>query len=465
MGEGNSGAHVSNRLRETKDSAALTLELRTGRVKALMALGALATVVTYLTITFWGVVPGPTLALWAGCFGTVILSWVAFIFTMVHRGPDDPSVVEVFLPLVKAMGVASNVLVAFSIWLFLPPTGAELHGLMVLFYIWYPVMHVMGETDASSVSESAIILVLGSLALYEFTHPGHYSAAVGAFTLLFGASILSFRRLIRRALVEALRARLEAERANAALDAALHDVGAQRDAIRRFLASASHDLQQPVQAASLFFDRAVGARETTSRNSAIEGARRAFASAQSLLRQMLEHLRLEAGVTAVRVDAIPLGPLFAEVTLEHHARMEQAGILITVVPTRLAITGDPDLMRRILGNLLSNAATHSGASRLLVGARRRGGRIRLHIIDNGRGVRPEAAHAIFDEFSSGSRGDGNFGLGLSTARRLAGAMGMGLLLDGRWRGGACFVIDAPQADGPDAQRRERATEELQCEAA
>lgn len=456
---------MRGRFGKTGDRAAVVLEMRTGGVKGILGVALLAIVVVYSTIIFWPVAGGPALAIWAGSFGIVIISWIGAVAVMMRRGPEDPSVTGFWLKLVKATGVASNLLVALSIWLFLPPASGELHGLMVTFYIWYIVIQVMAETDASSVSESAIILVLGSLALYEFSHPAQYSVAVGGFALLFAASMLSFRRLIRRALMEALRARLETERANAGLDAALREVGAQRDAIRRFLAAASHDLQQPVQAASLYFDRAVGTPEAKSRTQAIEGARRAFASAQSLLRQMLEHLRLEAGVAAVRADAIPLGPLFAEVMLEHMARMEQAGIAVTIVPTRLAIAGDPELLRRILGNLLSNAATHSSASRLLLGARRRSGRVLLHIIDNGRGVSADAAHSIFDDFSSGSRGDGNFGLGLSTARRLAGAMGMGLRLSARWRGGACFVLDAPEAGGLDARQQLQASEDSECEAA
>jgi len=429
------------------DPLALIDELRAGRVTAWIGVLLLALVIAYITVVFAGEVNPVALGLWSGAFVMVLLVWCGAMAMAMMRDPGEQEILGVWIPVFKGAALAANLLIAASVWLFLPAAGPELFALLLVMYVWFIPIQMIAENRATRVSASATLMVFGSLTLFVLTHPAPYSTALAAFLVVFTVSVLAMRRVIHRALAEAIVAKLEAERAGRALNAALTEVADQRDAITRFLAAASHDLQQPVQAARLFFDQAIETKSAEARDRAIRGARRAFASTQSLLQEMLEHLRLESGAAKPTLASHAVGPILQDIALEHEAVAHAAGVTIRVAATGLTALVDPRLARRIVGNLVANACGHAGATRLLIGARRQGARVRIYALDNGRGIEPARAATLFGEFAAPGSGRANFGLGLSTSRRFARAMGGELTLDPRWRAGACFVLDLPRGQG------------------
>jgi signal transduction histidine kinase len=126
-----------------------------------------------------------------------------------------------------------------------------------------------------------------------------------------------------------------------------------------------------------------------------------------------------------------------------------AGVEILALPTRLKATADPALIERILANLVGNAIRHAKARRILVGARRVAGRVRLWVVDDGVGISDADAPRLFEDFVQGSNhGDeirGGFGLGLASARRMAALMDGGVGLDRRWLAGSAFWLELPAA--------------------
>ncbi len=241
------------------------------------------------------------------------------------------------------------------------------------------------------------------------------------------------------------RARALAEQAQVELNKVLSEVKGQRDEVTRFLSSASHDLQQPIQAAQLFFDRAVVEPDIATRQRAIEGAGQAFEAAQSLLREMLEHLRLENRAINARLEPVDLNSLLHEIAIQYGALAGKSGILIKTLSTSHQPEGNLRLIKRILGNVVSNAIEHSGGARILIGTRRKGAKILIYVFDDGNGVSPDLLETVFEEFGShAEEGDGgniNFGLGLFASRRLARAMGGNLILDRQWNCGSCFILE------------------------
>ena len=114
----------------------------------------------------------------------------------------------------------------------------------------------------------------------------------------------------------------------------------------------------------------------------------------------------------------------------------------------LTVRADTDLVERALSNLADNAIRHAKASRVLIGARVRVGRVRLWVIDDGVGVAEADRRHLFDDYVQGSdHGDevrGGFGLGLASVRRIAGLMGGDTGLDPGWRKGAAFFLELPR---------------------
>jgi signal transduction histidine kinase len=169
-----------------------------------------------------------------------------------------------------------------------------------------------------------------------------------------------------------------------------------------------------------------------------------------LLGQMLDHLRLEAGGVEPHIGRLAVGPLIARLAELNEPAARLAGVEILALPTHLQALADPALTERALGNLLGNAIRHAKARRVLVGARRREGRVRLWVIDDGVGVSEADAPRLFDDFVQGSdHGDevrGGFGLGLASARRMAGLMDGAIGLDRGWLAGSAFWLELPGAE-------------------
>jgi CheY-like chemotaxis protein len=113
------------------------------------------------------------------------------------------------------------------------------------------------------------------------------------------------------------------------------------------------------------------------------------------------------------------------------------------------VLGDPLALQRVVSNLVANAVRHTQSGRVLLGARRRGERLRLQVMDTGPGIEKTAQARIFEEFyrlpSAGGHG---FGLGLATVKRLCDAAGYTLGLESVPGCGSTFWVELPLADAP-----------------
>jgi signal transduction histidine kinase len=252
---------------------------------------------------------------------------------------------------------------------------------------------------------------------------------------------------LKVAIRSAIAARLSAEAISADLAAALTAATEARQAKTRFIAAATHDLRQPLQAAALFFNR-IAARQSATSDATVVNARLAFAEAAGLLDQLLEHLRLDGGMIQPNAARTPLATIIPRVCTEVAEIAAVSAFRIDHVESRLAVTADPALLVRILRNLLHNAMRHSRGSRILVGARQRGGRVRIYVVDNGRGIPLAHAASLFDDLkpaTSDPVGQKGVGLGLPSSRRMAELMGGSMGLDPVWRHGAAFYCELPLA--------------------
>lgn len=328
--------------------------------------------------------------------------------------------------------------IAASVWILLPPASDDLRMFMIFLYVWFVAMVMMTGGNRLSVAGSLALIV--SLAIFVLVHDLPFAVPLAGFLAMAGAAIVGIRGLIWRAADEASAARAMTERA-------LAIVRAERDAKTRFIASASHDLQQPIQAASLFMDQALESDDPALRSRAARGARSAFQAVQGLLETMLDHLRLDAGAVIARIGDVAIDQVAAAILLEHGPAAEAAGIRLSQVNSRIVARADARLLHRALGNLVGNAIRHAHGTRILVGARLRDGAVELWVVDNGRGIAGADLERLFEDYAQGSdhglENRGGFGLGLSSARRLMDLQDGGVALDRRWRRGSAFLIRLP----------------------
>lgn len=340
---------------------------------------------------------------------------------------------------------AGTIVIVAAFWIGAAYAEPSLLLVVVVYQVGVVTFVVMGSIRRPPARPGLgmqILIIPASIGLWYAFHWQPHSPAMILFALAYGYVALSLRGVLQRAVTRETEARQTAE-------AALGRVAAEQAARSRFLASASHDLGQPLQAARLFFEQAMRSPDPAQRERAQRNAAWAFDSSEQLLEQMLDHLRLEAGAVKANPVQGPVGSLIARVAELHEAAARLAGTELVAMPTGLSAIADPALAERALSNLVANSLRHAKATRVLIGARRHAGRVRLWVIDDGVGVCEADAPRLFEDYAQGSdRPDeirGGFGLGLGSARRIAELMGGAVGLDRNWTHGAAFWLDLPAA--------------------
>lgn len=221
----------------------------------------------------------------------------------------------------------------------------------------------------------------------------------------------------------------------------------------QFLAAASHDLMQPLNAASLFASALLQKSSGEEQQNLAENVVLSLQAADALINSMLEASRLDAGVVAPKLEVFRLSDLFEQLDREFTALADQRGLAFRVVPTRQAVFSDPHLLRRILQNFLSNAVRYTTSGGILMGCRRRGNVLRIEVWDTGPGIPPDKRTEIFQEFRrlkspEYDKAEKGLGLGLAIAERIARLLSHPINLRSWWRHGSVFSVDVPVGTMP-----------------
>jgi signal transduction histidine kinase len=241
----------------------------------------------------------------------------------------------------------------------------------------------------------------------------------------------------------------ELTEANLALAAAKLRAEHTAKAQARFLAAASHDVLQPLQAARLFIGAYMecSAEADPEATEMLENADMALDSADRLLRALLNLSRLEFGAVKPAVRAVEVGALLEELCREFEFAAREKGLRLRMLPTREWVLSDRDLLRSVLQNLIGNAIRYTRKGAVLVCCRRDAGGLRLEVRDSGPGIPAHSQEAIFGEFSRLSR-DREFGpgtgLGLSIAKRICTLLAHGLTVRSAPGRGSKFSVLLPR---------------------
>jgi hypothetical protein len=188
---------------------------------------------------------------------------------------------------------------------------------------------------------------------------------------------------------------------------------------------------------------------TNAARSALDKAQKALMSVEGILGSLLDISKLESGKVAVQVGPVRMGAVLSQLHEEFAGFAAAKGLRLTVHPCDFVVESDPGYLRRILQNLIGNAIRYTEHGRVLVGARRRGGMLRLEVWDTGPGIPEAEQDNIFKEFhrlnarASASEG---MGLGLAIVERACALLGHPLALNSRVGRGSCFMVQVPILD-------------------
>ncbi|MDJ0637966.1 MAG: HAMP domain-containing sensor histidine kinase, partial [Paracoccaceae bacterium] len=147
----------------------------------------------------------------------------------------------------------------------------------------------------------------------------------------------------------------------------------------RFLASASHDLRQPLQALNLFIGQLRETSDADERQRLEERISDAATTMNELFDALLDMSKLEAGILVPEVTSFPISDLFDRLDATFATAARKRGLSLRLLPADVWVQSDAILLERILLNLISNAISATDQGGVLVGCRRRGENIRIDV--------------------------------------------------------------------------------------
>jgi signal transduction histidine kinase/CheY-like chemotaxis protein len=216
----------------------------------------------------------------------------------------------------------------------------------------------------------------------------------------------------------------------------------------RFLAAASHDILQPLNAARLYVTSLVERQNGGEDSRLVENIDDSLEAIEEILGALLDISRLDAGAMTTSITSFKMSDLMRSLEIEFAPIARAKGLKLTFVPCSLPVQSDRLLLRRLLQNLISNAIKYTPRGRVLVGARRHGHSLQIGVYDTGVGIPILKRGEIFKEFhrlEQGARIARGLGLGLSIVERLARVLNHGIALDSTTRGGSVFSVMVPTA--------------------
>jgi signal transduction histidine kinase len=223
----------------------------------------------------------------------------------------------------------------------------------------------------------------------------------------------------------------------------------------RFIAAASHDLLQPMHAARLFSTALEQSVQSEEDRKTLQQLDRALHGAESMLSALLDIARLEGGTIQPNRQAYPLHDLLSDLELQFKSIAAQRCIRFSVHDAQFWIDTDPQWIRRIIQNFVSNALRYTAKGKVVVGVLRSTDKprhIRIGVWDTGPGIAEEQRIKLFQEFErcghTSPWGEQGLGLGLAIVQRMTSLLDYPVHVYSEYGKGSCFMIEVPIIDPP-----------------
>jgi len=412
-----------------------------------------------------GRVPTWVLAIWLGWVAVVLaVRWVVLGRLPAASGLTEETRIRIAVVLSAVNGVT--------------------HGLSLGFFPYLPVLEravqsmVLIGLCTGSVATTAgympiflayLVPTLGSLAVLWAFSPGIVGAgwielSTSALIFLLGVILIALARDAFRLFHESFEIRLQQIEANRQLQLALGRAEAASRAKTRFLASASHDLRQPIHTLSLFGAALTMCSLDERSREVAKHMNTALQALASQLDALLDISKLDAGIIRVHRGTLELAPFLRQLHKEFEPIARDKGLqLVLECPPNAFVDTDRSILERILRNLLDNAVKYTESGYIALHAEPAAAGFSVSVTDTGRGIPENEIDHVFEEFyqldnpeRDRTRG---LGLGLAIVKRLADLLQITMELTSRTGEGSAFRLVLPAAR-PGAQAAESAEPEI-----
>lgn len=316
--------------------------------------------------------------------------------------------------------------------------------LSVIWGIFWALTPFLFFPDASPIEIMSLLLIVVVMSsmpsvtmgcypdIYvTFLTPVFFSFSWHIFSVDFGGEVLPviiapltwvmlvlFSIIIHRTHMEAIVLRLEQRLAKEKADE-------KTDAKTRFIAVASHDLRQPIQAARLYAEAMLSDSRMLTESTATKLSR-SLISASSLLDRLLDISKMDAGVMSVNKQSISVRQVVEEVSAIHSAHASEKGIALTFSCDDVYVSADHNILIEILDNILSNAVRYTSDGEIKISTDVQSGEVCIIITDTGCGIPSDRLALVFEEFYQVADGGGTTGATGTTGPTCNSGKGMGL---------------------------------------
>ncbi|WP_191600540.1 PAS domain-containing hybrid sensor histidine kinase/response regulator [Marinomonas algicola] len=231
---------------------------------------------------------------------------------------------------------------------------------------------------------------------------------------------------------ELMKAKAEAEKAN--IDKT------------EFLALASHDILQPLNAARLYLGALHSAPLNDDTKSTLDKLTASVQSTETLISTLLEIARLDQGAVKPRLKDCSLDELLTPVINEFSIIAHEKGLTIRTRMQNSYVHTDPVYLRRIVQNFVSNAVKYTKTGKVLIACRKRKDHIIIQVWDTGIGIPKIEQEKVFEDFYRWKNTEeAGLGLGLGLVKRMQKALSLTMRLNSVPNKGSCFSITVPLA--------------------
>jgi len=292
---------------------------------------------------------------------------------------------------------------------------------------------------------------LPALALSMFLLGGQVYIAMGIAGILYLITLTVFAYNLELTVKNSIELRFE----NIELIDQLQDAITETEEANRaksvFLASASHDLRQPLHAMGLFIETLNGTKLDAYQQSVVKHVESASEATREMLNTLLDFSKLDAGVIEPKPRAFRVQTLFNKMEKELGATADNKNLIYRTRDTKAAAYADMSLVELILRNLITNAIRYTETGGLLIACRQRENQtLVIEVWDTGIGIPKEEQKNIFREFHQLGNPERDrqkgFGLGLAIAKGLSDTMELKLTLHSKPESGTVFRLYLPEAE-------------------
>jgi len=399
--------------------------------------------------------------MWNKVSSVILTAWLLTLFVLAALG--SPIIIKIYNTYGRSHSdhqlwgrmIVIYLFIRALIWgsvgvLFYVPDSLEYQILLLLFVIGGASLVALQSAAYKPVFYSLVLPILAPVIVRFAMDADVLHIAMAFVTLVYGMALIYFYQNIHQTIEESLLLRFE--KASLAEKLTLQKQAAEKAYTdkTRFIASVSHDLRQPLHAQGLFIAELKQRIQNGETKAIVDKLDASLNAMSSLFISLMDLSKMDVNAIQPNVERFAVAEIFDDIKRDFQTQAHAKGLKLDVLNTKLWGKSDPQLLGRILRNLVANAIQYTPRGRILLGCRRIGDKISIQVWDTGIGIPDSQRQAIFEEYRQLNQGNQNnserSGLGLAIVARLARLLHHEVNVSSQSNKGTVFSIEISSTD-------------------